>query len=135
MFKTKIAIGLISLMPIFSIASAEIRMEGDLQNRTVEFTKILKEKHGDKVVSKSKLKDPDALLKMLPAIDGVSEIFKAYIDAGYDPFFSYIMTSYDIVEALRQMSPDVVTDEDLKNKVDVIMDMYEKKEKSTSFIN
>lgn len=68
---------------------------------------------------------PEAMLSMLPAINGVSDIFNAYIDAGYPPLFSYILTSYDIIDAIRQISPEVADDEELRAKVNQIMEIYE----------
>jgi hypothetical protein len=73
-------------------------------------------------------KSPEVLRSLLPAIEGVSSLFDAYINTGYAPFHAYILTNADIITVLRKVSPTIAVRDDFQQKIDSIRGLYQAKE-------
>lgn len=73
-------------------------------------------------------KNPEVLRGLLPAIDGVSSLFDAYMGNGYAPFHAYSLTNADIIIILKKASPNINVRDDFQQKIESIRGLYQVKE-------
>lgn len=70
-------------------------------------------------------RNPDMLASVLPRIDGVEPLFRAYIAQGYAPFHAYILTNGDLMEIVKKASPDLPINPTLQQKIQSVRDLYQ----------
>ena len=70
-------------------------------------------------------RNPDMLASVLPRIDGVEPLFRAYIAQGYAPFHAYILTNGDLMDIVKKASPDLPINPTLQQKIQSVRDLYQ----------
>jgi len=73
-------------------------------------------------------RNPDMLASVLPKIEGVETLIRAYVAQGYAPFHAYILTNGDLMDILKKSSPNLTVNPTLVQKIQSVRDLYQTKE-------
>ena len=73
-------------------------------------------------------RNPEMLASVLPKIEGVEPLFRAYVAQGYAPFHAYILTNGDLMDILKKSSPNLTVNPTLAQKIQSVRDLYQTKE-------
>lgn len=73
-------------------------------------------------------RNPDMLASVLPRIDGIEPLFRAYVEKGYAPFHAYILTNGDVMDILKKAAPNLPMNTSLVQKIQAVRDLYQPQE-------
>lgn len=68
--------------------------------------------------------DPSAYRSMIPEIPGANTVYDAYIENGYSPVDSMILTNWDIMVGLNSIMGGKEVDEKMAKDVQNLRDSY-----------
>jgi hypothetical protein len=75
-------------------------------------------------VTEADSQNPDTMRKYLAPAEGGEPVYEAYLKNGYLPLHAMMLANWDITEALRQVSPGLPQNPQMKAQLEVLREQY-----------
>lgn len=69
----------------------------------------------------------EVMQHFVPQVEGLDDLFKAYVDRGYVPFHAFLLANADLMAILTQLSPGLTSNPEVVSQIQDIHKLYQTK--------